>query len=93
MNPQKLVDIKFSSRPADITQAKFIREHALPKNTVTENLTEMTEADIPAVCAALNRHLVENYKIHIVFNKEEVHHFLLPRDGVLYSWVVKNDEG
>ena len=40
-----------------MTQAKFNREHALPKNTVTENLTEMTEADIPAVTVALNKHL------------------------------------
>lgn len=31
--------------------------------------------------------------MHIVFNEEEVHHFLLPRESVVYSWVVKNDQG
>lgn len=57
LNPQKLVDVKFSSRPSEMTQAKFNREHNLPKKTITEGLTEMTEADIPAVTVALNRHL------------------------------------
>ena len=28
-----------------------------------------------------------------MFNEEEVHHFLLPRKGVVHSWVVKNEDG
>ena len=67
--------------------------HALPKNTVTENLSEMTEEDIPAVTVSLNRHLSENYKVHIEFDEAEVKHFLLPRQEVVFSWVVKNEAG
>lgn len=53
----------------------------------------MTENDVAQVTEALNTHLSENYKVHIVFNEDEVRHFLLPRDGVVFSWLVMNDEG
>ena len=50
----------------------------------------MIEADIPAVAFALNKHLSENYKVHIHFTEEEVRHFLLPQEGVVSSYLVMN---
>lgn len=31
---------------------------------------------------------LENRKVHIVFNEEEVRHFFMPRDGVIYTYVL-----
>ena len=53
----------------------------------------MTEAAVPKVTAALNRHLAETYKVHIELSEEEVRHFLCPRDGVVYSWYVEDANG
>ena len=36
----------------------------------------------------LNEHL-DSVKIHIIFTEEEIAHFLLPREGVIYSYVVE----
>ena len=48
---------------------------------------KMEESMVPAVTAALNRHL-ESYKVHICFNENEVRHFFMPKEQVIYSWVV-----
>lgn len=41
----------------------------------------------------LNDHLIQNYKVHILFNEEEAWHWLAPRDKVFYSYVVEDENG
>ena len=48
---------------------------------------------MPFVCRALNEHLASNYKVHIQFDEAEIAHFFLPRDGVVYSWLVQGEDG
>lgn len=48
----------------------------------------MKERDVKEVTELLKNHLVSQYKVHIEFNEEEVAHWLLPRDHVIYSYVV-----
>lgn len=43
----------------------------------------MVEADIPKVYQILNAHL-STYKVHINFSEEEIRHFLLPQEGVVF---------
>ena len=43
LNPQKLVDVRFSFRPADMNQSKYNKLHKLPADTSTPNLIPMTE--------------------------------------------------
>lgn len=57
LNPQKLVDVKFSFKPANLTHAKFAKQHKLPDETFTKGLVPMCEAAVPKVTAALNEHL------------------------------------
>jgi len=82
--------VRFSFRPADTPQAKFNKLHKLPTTTSTENLQPMTAASVPKVTGALNKHLRDNYKVHIQFSQDEVRHFLCPRDGVVYAWFVED---
>ena len=93
LNPQKTVDVGFAYRPPDQTQAKFNQKHKLPTNTYLEGVRPMIAADVPQVSILLNTHLQQNYKVHINFSDDEVAHWLLPRDGVLKSWVVCTQEG
>lgn len=58
--------------------ARFVSQHRLPTETETPGLRDMNEGDVTKVCAALNKHLYENYKVHITYSEEEVAHFFLP---------------
>ena len=71
--------------------AKFKKKHRLPNETLTDGLRPMQDADVPKVTYALNKHLSDNYAVHIQFSEAEVAHFLLPRDGVVYSWLVEDE--
>lgn len=91
LNPQKLVDVRFAFKPADMQLAKFNKMHKLPAQTFTEGLRPMTEADVAKVCVALNRHLTENYAVHIELTEQEVRHFLMPQQDVVHSWLVQDE--
>ena len=58
--------------------ATFVKKHRLPTEIETPGLRDMTDADVKKVAFALNKHLYENYKVHITFSEDEVAHFLLP---------------
>ena len=57
---------------------QFVKKHRLPNETAVPGLRDMTDADVKKVAFALNKHLYENYKVHITFSEAEVAHFLLP---------------
>ena len=52
----------------------------------------MTEAAVPKITVALNKHLAENYNVHMEFSQDEVRHFLMPKEGVMYSWYVEDEQ-
>lgn len=52
----------------------------------------MTEADIPQVTRLLKTYL-SGRKIHINFTEDEVRHFFLPQDNVIYSYVCGPEGG
>ena len=69
LDPKKLVECKFAFKPADITMPKFVRKHRLQEETFTPGLRPMVDSDVPKVAYALNKHLSENYAVHIEFNE------------------------
>lgn len=47
---------------------------------------------VPGVRARSSRHgRLQKYKYHQVFTEEEFSHWILPKDGVVYSYVVEKD--
>jgi glycylpeptide N-tetradecanoyltransferase len=93
LNPQKLVAIGFSripyqfekfQRPMEMTKRHF----AVPEKT-TLPLRPMTQADVPEVHRLLNKYL-EPYLFAPHFSEEEIAHWLLPREGVINSFVVED---
>ena len=50
----------------------------------------MEASDVPAVTAALNAHLFANYKVHISFTEEEVAHYMLPKNEIVFSYLIKD---
>mmetsp|Transcript_4771 Transcript_4771/g.6298 ORF Transcript_4771/g.6298 Transcript_4771/m.6298 type:complete len:265 (+) Transcript_4771:846-1640(+) len=86
LNPQKLLDVKFSSKPAKMTKSQYNKLHSLPRESVWPELRPMQSEDVPQVMSLINTYL-SDVKVHIVFNEDEIRHFMMPRDGVIYSYV------
>ena len=66
--------------------AQYQKLHKLPANFFIPKMRPMEAGDVPQVTRLLNNYL-GNIKIQMKFNEDEVAHFMLPRDKVLYSYV------
>lgn len=91
LNPKKLINVGFSKLPPRMTMARMMKLYKLPSTTSTPNLRPMEPKDVDGVYTLLSEHLIK-YKLHVVFTPEEVAHWLLPREGVINSYVVTNGE-
>ena len=91
LHPKKLIDVRFSHLPRGQTMARQVKKFKLPQAPVTAGMREMQEADVAAACALTVEYL-KKFNIAPVFNEEDFKHWLLPRDGVIYTYVVENPE-
>lgn len=91
LNPQKLVEINFSkighqferfSKPLDAMK----RNYALPARQLPR-LRPMTREDTEGVTKLLQAHW-QTYRVAPAFDVEEAGHWLLPRERVVYSFVI-----
>jgi len=92
LNPEKLIDIKFSSvppfarsfsNPMEMTK-KYYRLNPQEK---LPTMRPLRKKDCAQVAKLLNEYLA-NFKVAPIFNKEEVIHWFMGRDNVIYSFVV-----
>eukprot|EP00596_Hydrurales_sp_CCMP1899_P003968 CAMPEP_0119045000 /NCGR_PEP_ID=MMETSP1177-20130426/36191_1 /TAXON_ID=2985 /ORGANISM="Ochromonas sp, Strain CCMP1899" /LENGTH=450 /DNA_ID=CAMNT_0007016021 /DNA_START=57 /DNA_END=1406 /DNA_ORIENTATION=+ len=88
LNPKKLVEVKFSSIRQGSTMAKLIKELKLPTKP-THAFRKMEEIDMPMVHKLLTESLSRR-KLAQMFTVEDLAHTLLPRVGVIESWVLEN---
>ncbi|RZC00722.1 Glycylpeptide N-tetradecanoyltransferase 1 isoform B [Glycine soja] len=91
LNPKKLIDVGFSRLGARMTMSRTIKLYKLPESTITPGFRKMEIHDVPAVTR-----LIRNYLSHFVvapdFDENDVEHWLLPRDGVIDSYLVASPE-
>lgn len=91
LNPKKLLDVGFSSLPSNTPKARYVKLLKLPNETSIKGLRAMVKADVPAVHALLMEYL-KRFPLFIEFTKEEIDHYLTPRDNVIDSYVVEDKE-
>jgi len=89
INCKKLIDIKFSSLKAGVPLSRHIRLHKLPENPSIAGIRPMKAKDIENVRNLLNNDLEKNTKVHFHWSSDEVRHFLLPQQDIIYSYVVE----
>ena len=93
LDPRKLIEIGFSRLPPRMTMARMQKLHKLPTETSTPGLRAMTPEDVPGAHALLLKYL-RKFNLSVVFTVEEFAHWLLPREGVVSSFVaVKEGTG
>uniref|UniRef100_A0A7R9UK75 Glycylpeptide N-tetradecanoyltransferase n=1 Tax=Diacronema lutheri TaxID=2081491 RepID=A0A7R9UK75_DIALT len=92
LNPKKLIDVGFSSLGPRNTMSRLIKMLKLPDEPLTRGFRPLRPADVPVCCAMLNEHL-KRFKYYQVFDEAEFAHWLLPREGVVFSYVVEGEGG
>jgi len=91
LNPQKLVAVGFSYLRKGQTIKRLTRIYKVPKSPTIPNIRPMEEADVPAAAAILREYLADKV-LYQKMSDEEFAHWLLPRDGIIYSYVVPGEE-
>ncbi|KAH7156540.1 acyl-CoA N-acyltransferase [Dactylonectria macrodidyma] len=94
INWQKLYEVGFSPLPANSKPQYQIRKFALPESTSTKNLRPMEEKDLDAVISLWKKYSVR-YDMVPEFDREEAHHWFLPKKGdtgdqVVWTYVVED---
>lgn len=91
LNPKKLIEVGFSRMQPRMTMNRTIKLYAVKTETSTPGIRVMREDDIPAVQVLLEEYL-KQFDMYAVMNQEELKHWILPREGVIYSYVVEDPE-
>jgi len=90
LNPKKLVEVGFSRLKKNKSMAQTIKYYRLPEKPLIPGFREMKKEDIDAVQKLLNTYL-DKFDVAPVFSREDIEHWLIPLDEVVYSYVVEKD--
>jgi glycylpeptide N-tetradecanoyltransferase len=92
LNVKKLVKVGFSRLNPKLTMSMQIKLYAVPKQPQIPGVREMVEADVKQV-ARLFAAYMPKFSVRPSFSEAEIAHWFLPRDGVIYSYVVEGNDG
>eukprot|EP00927_Polykrikos_kofoidii_P025389 TRINITY_DN2281_c0_g1_i1.p1 TRINITY_DN2281_c0_g1~~TRINITY_DN2281_c0_g1_i1.p1 ORF type:complete len:511 (+),score=99.71 TRINITY_DN2281_c0_g1_i1:84-1616(+) len=92
LNPKKLIDVGFSHLGPRMTMTRTIKLHKVPDQPQLPGMRPMKEADSQRVFELVYVYL-KKFPLHPEFDKEELAHWVLPRPGVVYSYVREDAQG
>lgn len=92
LNPKKLIDVGFSHLGPRMTMARTIKLYKVPDRPQLAGMREMRPEDVPRVAELVIAYL-KKFPLHPEFTPEEIGHWMLPREGVLYSYVRESGSG
>ena len=83
---QKMIDLR-------LTQKKEISILKILNTTGTKyNFCPMTLEDVPQVTLLINTYLKKHTKLYQVLSEEDILYLLLPRENIILSYVLKNND-
>lgn len=92
LNPKKLIDVGFSRLQPRMTMARTIKLYALRDATSVPGIRPLRSDDVPEAAALFNKYC-EQFSLHVSMTTDEFEHWFLPREGVIYTYVVEKDDG
>ncbi|KAG5189962.1 acyl-CoA N-acyltransferase [Tribonema minus] len=90
LNPKKLIEVGFSRLANRMTLARTMRLYKLPDATATA-LRPMQPADVPSAHKLVSEYLLR-FKLHPLMDVHDFGHWLLPREGVVDSFVLTGED-
>ena len=95
INVEKLCQIKYTSKPSHINKmSDFVKYHRLPKTesiNIKGEIREMKKKDITTVLKLFNMQQA-TYKIHYKMSQDDIVHHLMPKENVVWTYVIENDD-
>lgn len=92
LNPKKLIEVGFSRLAKNMTMARTVKLYRLPSETRTKGFRELKKEDCLQVQALLEDYL-SKFRVSPKLGLPDIEHWLLPRTGVVYAYVVENSQG
>ncbi|EUD65757.1 glycylpeptide N-tetradecanoyltransferase [Plasmodium inui San Antonio 1] len=86
INVKKLIEIGFSFLNSRLTMSRAIKLYRVDDTLNLKNMRLMKKKDIEGVHKLLGSYL-EQFNLYAVFTKEEIAHWFLPIDNVIYTYV------
>ncbi|GAB9464448.1 Glycylpeptide n-tetradecanoyltransferase 2 [Globisporangium polare] len=91
LNPKKLIDVGFSRLPPRMTMTRTIKMYRLPETPSTPGFRQMLKKDVAQVTTLLKTYL-SKFDLVPHYDERELAHWMLPREGVISSYVVENPQ-
>jgi len=92
LNPKKLIDVGFSHLGPRMTMARTIKLYKVPEKPQLPGMRQMEPKDIHRVFELVSGYL-NQFTLHPEFKEDELAHWMLPRDNVIFSYVRENSSG
>ncbi|CAG9476172.1 glycylpeptide N-tetradecanoyltransferase, putative [Plasmodium vivax] len=86
INVKKLIEIGFSSLNSRLTMSRAIKLYRVEDTLNIKNMRLMKKKDVEGVHKLLGSYL-EQFNLYAVFTKEEIAHWFLPIENVIYTYV------
>ncbi|KAG7397434.1 glycylpeptide N-tetradecanoyltransferase [Phytophthora boehmeriae] len=91
LNPKKLIEVGFSRLAPRMTMTRTIKMFKLPETTSVPGFRPMQKKDVAQVTTLLKSYLAK-FDLVQQFDENDVAHWILPREGVINSYVVENPD-
>jgi len=92
LNPKKLIEVGFSHLGPRMTMARTIKLYKVPDTPQLPGMREMQPKDMDRVFELVTAYL-RKFTLHPEFEKDELAHWMMPREGVVHSYVRENGSG
>merc|ERR1711972_125628 len=92
LNPKKLIEVGFSHLGSRMTMARTIKLYKLPDSPVLPGMRQMQKKDTQRVFELLTAFL-KKFPLPPESSSDELAHWILPRKGVVYSYVRESPSG
>ncbi|XP_035469597.2 glycylpeptide N-tetradecanoyltransferase 1 isoform X2 [Scophthalmus maximus] len=92
LNPRKLMEVNYPGLRQNMNLQRALKFNRLPAVTKTKGLRPMTERDVAGTHSLLQTN-GSKFQLRPVWSPQEVEHWLLPREGVIDTYVVEGDGG
>ena len=92
INLKKLLDVQYTYLPNNkMSLGNALKKYDLPDEPKISGFRKMEEKDLEQIYnLILERN--KKYKIYEVLNKKEVEHWFLPRNNIVYTYVLEDEE-
>lgn len=91
INIKKIIESNCFQIPKKLTHKQAYRLYDLPTNPTIDGIRLLERKDLKIIKQLLNAYLNKFY-LSTIFNDEEIEHWCLPRDEIIYSYVVENED-